>query len=402
MSTIDRFGTDKHLDTKQIAIIGGGLGGPTLARILQLHGIQATVYELDAHPHARHQGGLLDIHEDSGQRALREAGLTSAFLQHVLKGGEDMRILGADATILYNEISDGRSLDRPEIDRTTLRDLLVGSLNPKRIVWGRKLASAETGADGRHTLTFTDGSTIMPDLVVGSDGAWSKVRRLVSSATPEYTGISFLELNLWDVDQNHPRVAALVGQGMTFALSEGRGFLTHKGSDGSVHVYAALKVPEDWLKTCGVDWTDASAARAKLLEMFAGWEDGLLDLIRYCDDEITPRPIYALPSDHTWSRVPGVTLLGDAAHVMSPFAGEGANLAMLDATELALAIIAHPDDLEAALTQYEAALFPRSAAAAAQSAESLEICFRADAPQGLLEMFEGFHEQQTEIPETSS
>ena len=113
-----------------------------------------------------------------------------------------------------------------------------------------------------------------------------------------YTGISFLELNLWDVDQHHPRVAALIGQGMTFALSAGRGFLTHKGSDGSVHVYAALKVPEEWLKTCGVDWTDASAARAKLLEMFAGWEDGLLDLIRHCDDAITPRPIYALPTDH--------------------------------------------------------------------------------------------------------
>jgi 2-polyprenyl-6-methoxyphenol hydroxylase-like FAD-dependent oxidoreductase len=155
-------------------------------------------------------------------------------------------------------------------------------------------------------------------------------------------------------------------------------------------VYAALKVPEDWLRTCGVDWTDAPAARARLLEEFAGWDDRLLDMIRYCDDEITPRPIYELPSNHTWPRVPGVTLLGDAAHLMSPFAGEGANLAMLDATELALAIIAHPENLEAALTEYEAVLFPRSAAAAMQSAESLEICFRKDAPQGLVEMMNGF------------
>ena len=384
------------MNTPNIAIVGGGLGGPTFARILQQHGIPATIYELDAHLHARHQGGLLDIHEGSGQRALREAGLFEEFCRQTQEGGEDMRVLDSNGAILHDEISDGRSFERPEIDRTVLRDLLVNSLDSERIAWGRKLTAARTLPDGRHELSFDDGSTVTPDLVVGSDGAWSKVRRLVSSAVPRYAGVSFLELNLWDVDRNHPRIAEKLGRGMTFALSEGRGFLTHKGADGSVHAYAALKVSEDWIKTCGVDWEEATAARARLLEAFAGWDDGLLDLIRGCDDEITPRAIFELPTDHRWPRVPGVTLLGDAAHLMSPFAGEGANLAMQDATDLAQAIIAHPGDLEAALKTYEAALFVRSAAAAEMSAQSLEICFREDAPHGLVEMFTGFSKERAE------
>jgi 2-polyprenyl-6-methoxyphenol hydroxylase-like FAD-dependent oxidoreductase len=129
-------------------------------------------------------------------------------------------------------------------------------------------------------------------------------------------------------------------------------------------------------------------ARDVLLKEFADWSVELKDLIRNCDDTIIPRLIYALPIGHSWAHSPGVTLLGDAAHVMSPYAGEGANLAMLDATELALAIAEHGDDIETALTQYETAMLPRSKAAAEKSAQGLEMCFAADAPKGLVQFFQ--------------
>jgi 2-polyprenyl-6-methoxyphenol hydroxylase-like FAD-dependent oxidoreductase len=156
-----------------------------------------------------------------------------------------------------------------------------------------------------------------------------------------------------------------------------------------IHLGASLRVPQDWTVSSGVDWSDAPAAREALLKEFADWSTGLTDLIRDCDDTIVPRLIYALPTGHSWERIPGVTLLGDAAHVMSPYAGEGANLAMLDATELALAIVEHGDDIETALTQYEAAMFPRAAAAAEGSTRGLEMCFAADAPRGMVEFFTG-------------
>jgi 2-polyprenyl-6-methoxyphenol hydroxylase-like FAD-dependent oxidoreductase len=107
-----------------------------------------------------------------------------------------------------------------------------------------------------------------------------------------------------------------------------------------------------------------------------------------------PRPISMLPTGHRWPRRAGVTLIGDAAHLMSPFAGEGANLAMQDGAELAAALVAHgiddPRAVEAALAEHEAAMVPRAAAAAGESAANLEIAFRADAPAGLVEVLTSY------------
>ena len=268
--------------------------------------------------------------------------------------------------------------------------MLIDSLPAGTVHWGHKATAVRpaAGPPGRHEVEFANGETVTTDLLVGADGAWSAVRPLVSTAWPAYTGVSFVEVDLFDADARHPAQADAMGRGMLFALRGDTGMLGHRETDGSLHVYLGFRVPEDWIDT--IDFTDTPAARQAVLDRLQGWDDVLRGMIADADTALTARRITALPVGHSWPRTPGVTLLGDAAHLMSPFAGEGANLAMYDGALLALAIADHPGDTAAALATYETALFPRAAAAAAESAQSLDIIFRDDSPQGLIDMFAGF------------
>ena len=370
--------------TAPITIIGAGLGGLMLARVLHVHGIAATLHEAEASPDARAQGGMLDIHEEDGQRALRAAGLFDEFVALVHAGGQATRVLDRHANVLLDQPDDGSGV-RPEVPRGALRRLLLASLPAGTVRWGRKLVAVEPLGEGRHRLDFADGSTETAALLVGADGAWSRVRPLLSSAKPAYTGISYVETNLLDADARHPAAAQAVGGGALFALAPGQGILAHREPGAVLHTYVALIKPEDWL--AGIDFGNAPAARARVAEEFAGWAPALTALVTDGDTDPVPRAIHALPADHRWDRVAGVTLLGDAAHLMTP-SGDGANLAMFDGAELAAAIAAHPGDVEAALRAYEHELFPRSEAKAVEAADGLrDVLFGADSPRSLVEFF---------------
>ncbi|ATL33063.1 FAD-dependent oxidoreductase [Streptomyces formicae] len=373
-----------------VTIIGAGLGGLTLARVLHVHGIPVTVHEAEASPSARMQGGMLDIHDYNGQLALEAAGLTDAFEAIVLAGREAMRIIDRDGTVLLEEADDGTG-GRPEVQRGELRQLLLDSLPDGTVRWGHKVSGARALGGGRHEVTFADGGTVTTNLLVGADGAWSRVRPLLSAATPAYTGMSFVETYLFHADTRHPAAAKAVGGGSMLALAPGKGIQAHREKGDTLHTYVALSKPQEWF--AAIDFTDAPAATARIADEFEGWAPELLALLTESDTAPVLRPLNGLPTEHRWERVPGVTLIGDAAHAAAPN-GEGANLAMLDGAELAKAVAAHPDDIETALAAYERDMFPRSAAAAVDGAELYGFMFSDDAPHGLIDMFTGQEQGQ--------
>jgi 2-polyprenyl-6-methoxyphenol hydroxylase-like FAD-dependent oxidoreductase len=371
--------------TTPVTIVGAGLGGLVLARVLHLHDVPVTVYEAEASARARSQGGQLDLHEHNGQRALAIAGLTREYRTIIHAGGGAQRVLDPHGTVLA-EVPDDGSLTRPEALRGDIRRILLESLPAGTVQWDKKLAAATPLGAGRHELTFADGSTVTTEILVGAEGTWSRVRALVSNATPAYAGMSYIDICLHDVDDRHPEAAKAVGDGAMYALTPGKGFLAHREANDTIHTYVVLNRPEQWF--ADLDFADADATKARIAAEFEGWAPELTALITDADTTPILRGIHRLPDRHRWARTPGVTLLGDAAHVTVP-GGEGANIAMLDGAELGEAIAAHPGDVEAAFAAYEEVMFARGEAEAAAARETIDLIFGDNAPSGLVNLMNG-------------
>ncbi|MEU6179398.1 FAD-dependent oxidoreductase [Streptomyces coeruleorubidus] len=358
-------------DAPRVAVVGAGLGGLVLARVLQLHGRPVTVFERDASAGARPQGGSLDIHGGTGQAALRAADLLDRFRALARSESQGWRLLDpATAAVLPVPGPPAHDDDSPEIDRGQLRGLLLESLAEGTVRWDHAVTGVMPLGDGTWRLLFDDGSTEEADLVVGADGAWSRVRPTLSDAMPSYNGVTFIEAGFDDCDTRHPALAGLVGEGTMLASTGSRALLAQRNSSGHIRVYIAFRAPQDWHVAADVALDDTAAVRAHLLRMLEGWDESLLGLVWRNDGGFVNRPVFVLPAPHTWEHVPGITLLGDAAHLMPPV-GLGANLAMLDGADLAHALIAE-STVDDAVRAYESVMLPRSAQAALDCASTLD------------------------------
>jgi 2-polyprenyl-6-methoxyphenol hydroxylase-like FAD-dependent oxidoreductase len=356
--------------------------------------MKCTIFELDKDRTAREQGGMIDLHANSGQLALHEAGLFEEFLKHSLPAAESQKLIKSDGRIMWDENNTknpetGPSRNRPEIDRSTLRDILLDSIQPGSIQWNRKLVRVEPINDAKHkyNLHFIDGAEEGFDLVVGADGAWSKVRPLLTDQLPFYSGISGIELKAFNVSEKKQWLSEFTGRGSCFMFDKGRAVVCQHNGNDTIRVYVAVRQPETWVKDCGIDWEQPDAARAILAERYYGdCHEDIKRVIIEASDGLIPRPLYMLPVGFRWSPRPGVTLLGDAAHLMTPFAGVGVNVALADALGLARALLKRKDSFEAglygniadALQEYEGPMFERAKENMEKTMVGLKFHFSAD------------------------
>ena len=398
----------------KIAVIGAGPAGLTFARLLQRNGVSCTIYEADSDRHARDQGGSLDLHRDGGQAALKEAGLFEQFRHHSRPESQALKLVTYDGKVLWDENVMGNVRpqeldDRPEIDRVKLRDILLDSVNPDAIKWSHKVSKVETDSKGKHTITFADGSKENDiDLLVGADGAWSKVRPLLTDVQPQYSGITGVELWSLNVSKTNPWLDQYVGAGSCFMFDEGRAVMCQRSGNDSIRLYAFLRQPISWKDECGIDWTNGDTVRQTLVDdYFNDCSEDTKRVILSAKDGCQLRQLFMLPVGHTWTSHPSITLLGDSAHLMTPFAGVGVNVAMTDALSLARQIIQRKDSFRAkvysdyrniqiAIQEYEKEMFPRAEQNAKKTYKGLVGHFSKDGGWELAMRFhKAFQELQT-------
>lgn len=382
-----------NLQDKQIAIVGGGPGGLTLARLLQLNGIRVKVYERDFDKNARVQGSPLDMHEGSGMDALRKANLLNEFKNNFLPGADKTLIVNERAEIFFSDHDNKPDEDfgsphfRPEIDRGSLRKILLQSLEAGTVIWDSHLISMKRHNEG-WVLHFKNGSSAYADMVIAADGANSKIRPYITHIKPFYSGITMIEGNVYHAKTTAPHIYSLLNGGKIMAFGNEKCLLMGMKGNDDIGFYISLKVDEGWATKNGLDYSAKEQLLTWFKKEYSGWSSIWYELIENATAPFIPRPIYCMPLNQTWEALPNLTILGDAAHVMPPFAGEGANMAMLDALKLSECLADDKfNSLQEAISSYEINMRERAAIAAKESLENGERMHSESALSTMLKMF---------------
>ncbi|KAJ9149939.1 Monooxygenase [Pleurostoma richardsiae] len=371
--------------TPEIAIVGGGPAGLALAAILERNNMDYVVYERsveNSHPH----GGCLDLHVGSGQRAMQEAGVFDEFKKSSRDG---------DATIhlLYNHEGDkllswGEGRDAPEIDRWQLRRVLLLAIPKDKIVWSKTVTGAARDENGRVILSFRDGTTASGfKLVVGADGTFSKIRHLVTPAKPTFSGQIYITTKIHPTNPFYDAMQSMCRMGSMVIMGRRRHMFNSRQGDGHYRIDIGIQGTEDLAISAFGDLTDHEAVKKFLLQddYFGRYAPQFQDIIKYSEGPFRPWLMYYMPTEFlNWTSATGVTLIGDAAHVTTPFVGDGVNCAMRDSV-----ILAHKlkefGVTQKAIAEYEKEMFPYAIDVITRSIKSGEMFFEEDSPKTFLQ-----------------
>ena len=363
----------KHLvSEKSIAIIGAGPAGLTLARLLQLQGATVAVYEQGTEANITARGGILELHAGSGLKAMTATGLTDQL--NLISRPESARLKMYDKyKALILEIPPAATAGHePEADRKDLYKALLGSLVPGTVHWEHHFKTLSV-KENRYELGFEHEESITADIVIGADGARSRLRPFLTTVQAVYSGTTLVHGIVVQPEQQCPEICSMVNKGTLFAVSNGKSIIVQEKGNGNLEFYCSARYAEDWAGTCGIDFGANAAVISYLEDFYTGWNPVFYKLFAAAQ-RFVPRPVYATPVTQSWKTQPNVTLIGDAAHVIPSFASAGINMAMQDAYVLAgcLCSGAHKS-IGSAIAAYEQEMLARTARVQNQVRDSEHI-----------------------------